>query len=82
MPLWPELLWKVAAIAAAGTVSAALLYPVNWLLAELVSAAIFWYLLYRWFDVDFFGAIIIAVASRVVYAALMLAGVLTFLGMS
>jgi len=66
MPPWPEALWKLAVVAGVINLVALLLDPVNWFLSWIVAAVLFWVLMVKWFDVDFFGATIIVVISWVV----------------
>ena len=70
LPPWPERLWKLAVVAAIGVGLSMLLTPVNAFLALAVSAIAFFALMAKWFDADLFGAIIIAVISRLFAAFL------------
>lgn len=63
LPPWPETLWKLAVVAAVVNALAVALDPVHFFLSWIVGAAAFWTLMYKWFDVDLFGAIIIVVVS-------------------
>ncbi len=73
MPPWPETMGKLAIVALVGNVLAVILEPINTFLSWVVGGIVFFYLMYRWFDVDVFGAIVIVVVSWVVRALLVLA---------
>jgi len=76
MPPWSQALWKLAVVAAAGNVVAVALDPVNFWLSAGVGGAVFWLIMWWWFDMDFFGALIAAGVSmilRSVVGAIMLA---------
>ena len=66
LPSWPNLLWQVAVVAAIVTGVSMALQPVGSVVAWLVSFVVFWILMVKWFDVDFFGAIVIVAVSLVV----------------
>lgn len=79
LPPWPERMWKLAVVSAATVGISLLLMPVNWFPALVVGAIAFFGLLYKWFDIDLLGAIVIVIASRVVAAilnGLLLAGLM------
>ena len=78
MPPWPETLWKLAVVAGAYNGVLLALTPVNIFLAWIAMAVVFFSLMVKWFDVDFFGAVIIVVVSAVVrfVANMLLAGLL------
>ncbi len=63
MPPWPETLWKLAVVAAAGNIISVALDPLHHLLSWAVGFVVFWALMVKWFDVDLFGAVIIVVVS-------------------
>ena len=71
LPPWLETLWKLAVIAGAGNLVAILLDPVHFFLSWVVGFVVFWWLMVKWFDVDFFGAVIIVVVSWVIRILLM-----------
>ena len=71
-PPWPETLWKLAVIAAGVNAASVALDPVHWLLATLVSAIVFFTFMVKWFQIDFFGAMIIVVVSLIVRSVLMI----------
>ena len=73
MPPWPETLWKLAVIAAAGNGVAVVLDPLNTFLSWAVGIFVFFGLLYKLFDVDFFGALVIVVVSWLVRVFLLAA---------
>ena len=66
VPPWPEAIWKLAAVAAAANVASMALDPVNGFLGWVAGVAAFWTLMVKWFDVDLFGAMVIAVATWLV----------------
>ncbi len=66
MPPWSQALWKLAVVAAVVNAIEIGLDPVNGWLSWIVSAIAFWVLMVKWFDVDFFGAVIIVVVTAVV----------------
>ena len=68
MPPWPETLWKLAVIAGATNAVSMALDPVNFWLALLAGLAVIWILLAKWFDVDFFGIMVVAVVATLVRA--------------
>jgi hypothetical protein len=63
LPLWPERLWRLAIVAGATNLASVVLTPLSEFLAWIVGAIIFWVLLWKWFDLDFFGAVVIAIVS-------------------
>ncbi len=72
VPPWPEGLWKLAVIALVAnaiTVGIGLLIP---FIGQIVALVAFWWLMHRWFDVTFLGAIVLVVISWIVRAVLML----------
>ncbi|GAH67003.1 unnamed protein product, partial [marine sediment metagenome] len=69
-PPWPEALWKLAVIALACNVVAVALDPVHFILSLVAGAVVFFTLMVKWFEIDFFGAIMIVIVSWVVRAAL------------
>ena len=71
-PPWGEALWKLALVALACTAVETGLGPIHWLLAWVVSAILFWVLMVKWFQIDFFGAVIIVIVSWVTQRAIML----------
>ena len=66
LPPLPEMLWKLAVVAAAGNAISVALNPVSPFLSWVVGAAVFFGLLYKWFDIDLFAAVIIVVVSWIV----------------
>ena len=80
MPPWPETLWKLAVVSACGNAVAMCLDPINVFLSWIVGAVVFWTFMVKWFDVDFFGAIVIVIITWVL--RIVLTGVLIgfFLG--
>ncbi len=71
MPPWPEALWKLAVVAGAGNAVAVALGPINAWLSLIVGAVLFFVLMFKWFDIDFFGACVIVVATWVLRSVLM-----------
>ena len=69
VPPWPETLWKLAVIAIVGD-ALVILLPPNVLLVNLVAAVVYWTFMVKWFQVDFQGAIILALLSRFIRVAL------------
>lgn len=80
MPPWPEALWKLAVVSACGNAVAMGLDHINGFLSLIVGAAVFWTFMVKWFDVDFFGAIVIVIVSWVL--RIILGSVLIGLAMS
>jgi len=78
-PPWPETLWKLAVIAGATNATNMALTPVHWILALLGGPAVFFILMYKWFDIDFFGAVIIVVVHAIVSRVVSFYIVLLFL---
>ena len=79
MPPWPETLWKLAIVSACGNAVAMGLDPINGFLSWIVGAIVFWTFMVKWFDVDFFGAVIIVVVSwflRIVFGGMLMAIIL------
>lgn len=74
MPPWPEALWKLAVVSACGNAVAMGLNPISSFLSWIVGAAVFWTFMVKWFDVDFFGAIVIVIVSG--FLRIMLGGML------
>ena len=80
MPPWPEALWKLAVVSACGNAVAMGLDPINGFLSWIVGAAVFWMFMVKWFDVDFFGAIVIVIVSwflRIVLGGVLIAIILS-----
>ena len=63
MPPWPETLWKLAVVAAAYVAVTVALNPVHGFVSEIGGAIVFFFLMVKWFQIDFFGAVIIVVVS-------------------
>lgn len=72
MPPWPEALWKLAVISGGVNLVSLALDPIHWLLAIVASAIVFWVLMVKWFQVDFFGAVIIVAIGWIVRSVLMI----------
>ena len=70
MPPWSETLWKLAAVSAAGNLVSLFIGPYSALGSWAVGGVVFWFLMWRWFDMDVFGAIVVTVISWVVRAIL------------
>ncbi|MDY7009618.1 MAG: hypothetical protein SVV80_02560 [Planctomycetota bacterium] len=70
MPPWPETMWKLAVVSACGNAVAMCLDPINGFLSWIVGAVVFWTFMVKWFDVDFFGAIVIVIISWVLRVVL------------
>jgi uncharacterized membrane protein YagU involved in acid resistance len=83
MPPWPETMAYLAVIAALVNAVQLGLGLVNVFAALIVSAIVFFTLLYKWFDIDLWGAIIIVVVSWAVrwFLTMVLLGLLHSLGM-
>lgn len=64
-PPWCEALWKLAVVAAAANLAEILGSLASEMIGWIAGAAVFFALMYKWFDVDFFGAIIIVFVSWV-----------------
>lgn len=81
MPLWPEALWKLAVIAGATNAASMALAPINFWLAAIAGTAVMWVLLAKWFDVDFFGMMVVVFVTMVVrsFVAAFAAGTLAAL---
>lgn len=62
-PPWGEALWKLAIVAAAANLAEILGSLANGMLGLIAGAVVFFALMFKWFDVDFFGAIIIVFVS-------------------
>ena len=77
LPPWPETLWKLAVVAVVGSTINVVLDPVNTWISLIASFVVFMVFMVKWFDVDFFGAVIIVVVSQFVryllYAAIVAA---------
>jgi len=54
-------LWKLGVVAVVGNIISVVLDPVNTWISLIVSFVVFLVFMVRWFDVDFFGALIIIV---------------------
>jgi hypothetical protein len=65
-PGWKEAGKKLAIIALVVNIIAAGLAPVSPALAWLVPLIVFWVLMYKWFDMNFIGAILIVVITWIV----------------
>ena len=80
LPAWPQLLWQVALVAAIVNAVSMGLQSVGGVLEWLVTSVVFWVLMVKWFNVDFFGAVIIVVVNLVVrfVVGLMLVGLIHF----
>lgn len=63
MPPWPETLWKLAVVAASGNLLTIVLDPVHFVLGWVAGIVVFFVLMVKWFNVDFFGAVVIVVVS-------------------
>lgn len=81
-PAWSEALWKLAVVAAVTNLISVLMDPfTGGIVAAIVSGVIFFFLMWKWFDIDFFGGVVIVLVSWVirwiiaifVFAALMTA---------
>ncbi len=72
MPPWSEALWKLAVVAAAGSAVSIFLDPVNIWLSLLVGAGVFWIFMYKWFDIDMFGAMVIVFISSTLRSVIMI----------
>jgi hypothetical protein len=82
MPPWPETMAYLAVIAALVNGVQIGLGLVNVLAALIVSAVVFFTLLYKCFDIDLWAAIVIVVISRLVvgYLVIVHSGLLRWLG--
>lgn len=78
LPAWPQLLWQAALLSAIVNALSVALDPVSGWVSWLASLVVFWALMVKWFDVDFFGAIIIIVIGYLVrwWALMLLLGLL------
>jgi hypothetical protein len=65
MPPWLEAAWKLGVVAVAGTLVALVVGLLSPFLGWIAGGVVFWILMWRWFDVDFRGAIVIAILVRV-----------------
>lgn len=65
-PPWGESLWRLAVVALAVNGITMSLGYWHWLVGLLAGFILFWVLMRRWFDVDFFGAIVIIVVAGAV----------------
>ncbi len=64
-PPWSEALWKLAVVSAAITAAGIAGDQANWFVGFAASFLVLFILMYKWFDVDFRGVIIICVASAI-----------------
>ena len=71
-PPWSEALWKLAVVAAAGNAVSVFLGPVNFWLSTIAGAVIFWIIMWRWFDMDFFGLVVISGAGTILRSIAMI----------
>ena len=72
VPPWPETLWKLAVVVAAANAIAVALEPIHSIVGSVASLIVFWWLMVRWFDVTFLGAIILVLISWGIRTALLL----------
>ncbi|KKL79617.1 hypothetical protein LCGC14_2013040 [marine sediment metagenome] len=82
-PPWSEALWKLAVIAGVCNVASVALDLVHPWLALVVGAIIFWVFMVKWFQIDFFGAVIIVVVSwiaRALVTGIVVGALVTALG--
>lgn len=71
-PGTPELMWRLAIIAAACCGVALALESVNEYLGMAVAAVVFWTLMVKWFDVDLLGAFVLTIISWFVKGVIMM----------
>ncbi len=71
MPPWPETMWKLAVVSLCGNFVDVVLTPVNVFVSLIVGAVVFWTLMVKWFDVDWFGAMAIVIASCILRVLLL-----------
>ncbi len=65
-PAWSEALWKLAIVAGVVNLVSVLLDPfAGGLIAAVLSAVVFFFLMWKWFDIDFFGGVVIVLVSWV-----------------
>ena len=72
VPPWPETLWKLAVIAIVPDLLIIAL-PLHPFLLNLIVIVVFWTFMVKWFQVDFMGAIILAIMSWFIRAAMLMA---------
>jgi len=73
MPPLPQMLWMLAVVAVANNGVAILLGLVNPFLGWAGGVIVFWTLMWKWFDLDLWGAVIIVVVSWVLQMILLTA---------
>jgi len=66
VPPWPEALMKLGVIALGTNAVSVMLSPVNVWLSWIAGFGLFLALMVKWFDMDFFGAVVIVLISWVV----------------
>ena len=66
MPPFPQMLWMLAVVAVASNGASTVLALVNPLLGWAGGVIVFWTLMWKWFDLDLWGAVIIVVVSWVI----------------
>jgi hypothetical protein len=63
LPAWGELLWKLAVTAAAYSITLGIVGLVSPWAARFVAIAPLWLLMRMWFDLDWFGLVVIVVGT-------------------
>ena len=66
MPPLPQMLWMLAVVAVASNGASTFLALVNPFLGLVGGFIVFWTLMWKWFDLDLWGAVIIVVVSWVI----------------
>jgi hypothetical protein len=66
LPPWPETLWKLAAVAGAINLVDVALGPVSLVLSWIVPPILFFFLMVKWFQIDFFGALVLIAVSWII----------------
>jgi len=71
MPPWPEALWRLAVIALGVNVVTVAVDPINVWLSWAAGAVVFWFLMWKWFQVDLFGAFVIVAVTGIARVVLL-----------
>jgi len=66
MPPLPQMLWMLAVVALAGNGVSTVLAFVSPFLGMVGGFVVFWTLMWKWFDLDLWGAVIIVLVTWVV----------------
>ena len=61
-PPWTQAAWKLAVMAAAAAAVSVFTAPFLWFFNIVLVFAVLWFFLWKWFDADALGAVVVTVA--------------------